>query len=333
MALLDIRDLSVRFHTHDAEVHAVSNLSLTVQPGETLGIVGESGSGKSQLAFAVMGLLARNGRASGSVRLDGQEILNAPPKVINRVRAEKIAMIFQDPMTSLNPYMRVADQMAEVLVLHKGLSRRAAVAESVQMLDAVRIPDAKGRIRLYPHEFSGGMRQRVMIAMALLCRPKLLIADEPTTALDVTVQAQIMTLLADLQRDFGMAMILITHDLGVVAGSCERVGVMYGGRIRELGPVGPVFADPAHPYTQGLLSAIPRIDSHAAELAVIPGQPPDLSRPPQGCAFRPRCAYRRDECLNRPVLADFALDRWRACFAPLDELRSGRNHAHDQTLA
>ncbi|GGF65248.1 ABC transporter ATP-binding protein [Paracoccus acridae] len=323
MALLDIRDLSVRFHTHDAEVHAVNDVSLTVQPGETLGIVGESGSGKSQLAFAVMGLLARNGRAFGSVRLDGQEILNAPPKVINRVRAEKIAMIFQDPMTSLNPYMRVSDQMAEVLVLHKGLSKRAAVAESVRMLDAVRIPDAKGRVRLYPHEFSGGMRQRVMIAMALLCRPKLLIADEPTTALDVTVQAQIMTLLADLQRDLGMAMMLITHDLGVVAGSCSRVAVMYGGRIRELGPVGPVFADPAHPYTQGLLSAIPRIDTDEGELAVIPGQPPDMSRPPQGCAFRPRCAYCRDDCDNRPPLASFAPDRWRACFAPLAELRAG----------
>lgn len=323
MALLDIRDLSVRFRTHDAEVHAVSNVSLTVQPGETLGIVGESGSGKSQLAFAVMGLLARNGRASGSVQLDEEEILNAPPKVINRVRAEKIAMIFQDPMTSLNPYMRVSDQMAEVLVLHKGLSKRAAVAESVRMLDAVRIPDAKGRVRLYPHEFSGGMRQRVMIAMALLCRPKLLIADEPTTALDVTVQAQIMTLLSDLQRDFGMAMMLITHDLGVVAGSCSRVAVMYGGRIRELGPVGPVFADPAHPYTQGLLLAIPRIDSDEGELAVIPGQPPDMSRPPRGCAYGPRCAYRRDDCENPPPLATFAPDRWRACFAPLAELRAG----------
>ncbi|WP_295043979.1 ATP-binding cassette domain-containing protein, partial [uncultured Paracoccus sp.] len=265
MALLQIEDLSVRFHTHDGAVQAVNSVSLSVDPGETLGIVGESGSGKSQLAFAVMGLLARNGQASGRVVLDGQDILNAAPRVINRVRAEKVAMIFQDPMTSLNPYMRVADQMAEVLVLHKGLSKRAAVAESVRMLDAVRIPDAKGRVRLYPHEFSGGMRQRVMIAMALLCRPKLLIADEPTTALDVTVQAQIMTLLADLQRDFGMAMILITHDLGVVAGACERVAVMYGGRIRELGPVGPVFADPAHPYTQGLLAAIPRIDADDAE--------------------------------------------------------------------
>ncbi|MGN7869235.1 oligopeptide/dipeptide ABC transporter ATP-binding protein [Paracoccus sp. 22332] len=323
MPLLWIEDLSVRFRTHDGAVQAVNNVTLSVDPGETLGIVGESGSGKSQLAFAVMGLLARNGEASGRVRLDGQDILNAPPKVINRVRAEKVAMIFQDPMTSLNPYMRVSDQMAEVLVLHKGLSKRDAVAESVRMLDAVRIPDARGRVRLYPHEFSGGMRQRVMIAMALLCRPKLLIADEPTTALDVTVQAQIMTLLADLQRDFGMAMILITHDLGVVAGACERVAVMYGGRIRELGPVGPVFADPAHPYTQGLLSAVPRIDVRDAELAVIPGQPPDMSRPPPGCAFQPRCAYRRDACDDRPPLAPFAPDRWRACFAPLDELRAG----------
>ncbi|MBW7056723.1 ATP-binding cassette domain-containing protein [Paracoccus bogoriensis] len=325
MALLDITGLSVGFQTHDGIVRAVQNVTLSLDQGETLGIVGESGSGKSQLSFAIMGLLARNGHASGSVRFDGQEILNAPPKVINRIRAEQIAMIFQDPMTSLNPYMRVADQMAEVLVLHKGMSKREAVAESVRMLDAVRIPDAKGRVRLYPHEFSGGMRQRVMIAMALLCRPRLLIADEPTTALDVTVQAQIMQLLADLRRDFGMAMILITHDLGVVAGSCERVAVMYGGRIRETGPVQPIFADPAHPYTQGLLDAIPRVDQPDEELRAIPGQPPNMSRPPSGCAFEPRCPYRRAECAAiDPPLEDFAPDRARACLAGLDELRDRR---------
>ncbi|SFA61165.1 oligopeptide transport system ATP-binding protein [Paracoccus halophilus] len=329
MALLEINDLCVRFQTNDGEVGAVNHVSLRVDPGETLGVVGESGSGKSQLSFAIMGLLARNGRASGSVRFDGQEILNAPPRLLNRIRAEKIAMIFQDPMTSLNPYMRVADQMAEVLTLHKGMSRREAVAESVRMLDAVRIPDAKGRVRLYPHEFSGGMRQRVMIAMALLCRPQLLIADEPTTALDVTVQAQIMRLLADLQREFGMAMILITHDLGVVAGSCERVAVMYGGRIRESGPVGPLFHDPAHPYTQGLLAAIPRIDHDDEELAAIPGAPPNMTRPPPGCAFEPRCPYRRDECAaSDPALDPFAEARARACFAPLADLRAHRETVH-----
>lgn len=325
MALLDITNLSVRFRTNDGEVRAVSDVSLSVEQGETLGIVGESGSGKSQLSFAIMGLLARNGAATGSVRFDGDEILNAKPKVINRIRAEKMAMIFQDPMTSLNPYMRVADQMAEVLTLHKGLSKREAVAESVRMLDAVRIPDAKGRIRLYPHEFSGGMRQRVMIAMALLCRPKLLIADEPTTALDVTVQAQIMQLLSDLRRDFGMAMILITHDLGVVAGSCERVAVMYGGRIRETGPVGPIFAEPALPYTQGLLDAIPRVDQEDEELRAIPGQPPNMSRPPAGCAFEPRCPYRRPVCAEiDPPLEDFAPGRARACHAPLADVLARR---------
>ncbi|WCR12180.1 ATP-binding cassette domain-containing protein [Paracoccus stylophorae] len=325
MALLEIDDLSVRFATNDGEVQAANRVSLSVDPGETVGIVGESGSGKSQLSFAVMGLLAKNGRATGSVRFDGQQILNAPARVLNRIRAEKIAMIFQDPMTSLNPYMRVADQMAEVLTLHKGMSRREAVAESVRMLDAVKIPDAKGRIRLYPHEFSGGMRQRVMIAMALLCRPQVLIADEPTTALDVTVQAQIMALLADLQSEFGMAMILITHDLGVVAGSCERVAVMYGGRIRETGPAGPLFHDPAHPYTQGLLHAIPRIDQKGDELSAIPGSPPNMTRPPAGCAFEPRCPYRRPECATeRPPLEGFAPERARACFAPLEDVRARR---------
>ena len=325
MALLELRDLSVRFQTNDAEVRAVNDVTLSVDAGETLGIVGESGSGKSQLSFAIMGLLARNGRASGSVLFDGQQILNAPPKVLNRIRAEQIAMIFQDPMTSLNPYMRVADQMAEVLTLHKGLSKRDAVAHAVQMLDAVKIPDAKGRVRLYPHEFSGGMRQRVMIAMALLCRPKLLIADEPTTALDVTVQAQIMALLSDLQRDFGMAMILITHDLGVVAGSCERVAVMYGGRIRETGPVRPIFAEPTHPYTQGLLDAIPRVDQDDEDLRAIPGQPPNMSRPPSGCAFEPRCPYRREGCASiDPALEVFAPGRARACHAPVAEVLARR---------
>lgn len=325
MALLDIQNLNVRFQTNDGVVGAVNDVNLSINAGETLGIVGESGSGKSQLSFAIMGLLARNGRAEGSIRFDGQEILNAPPKVLNEIRAEKIAMIFQDPMTSLNPYMRVADQMAEVLTLHKGISRRDAVAESVRMLEAVKIPDARGRVRLYPHEFSGGMRQRVMIAMALLCRPDLLIADEPTTALDVTVQAQIMALLAELQREFGMAMILITHDLGVVAGSCERVAVMYGGRIRESGPVGPIFDAPSHPYTQGLLAAIPRIDHEGDELSAIPGSPPNMTQPPPGCAYEPRCPYRLESCASRrPPLEPFGGGRSRACFAATEDVLNNR---------
>ena len=321
MAMLEITDLAVRFATTDGTVSAVNGVSLTLDKGETLGIVGESGSGKSQLAFAIMGLLAKNGTATGSVRFDGQEILNAPRKTINPIRANKIAMVFQDPMTSLNPYMRVSDQMAEVLTLHKGMSKAEAVAESIRMLDAVKIPDAKGRARLYPHEFSGGMRQRVMIAMSLLCRPELLIADEPTTALDVTVQAQIMNLLAELQHDFGMATILITHDLGVVAGFCKEVLVLYGGTVMEKGPTDPLFATPSHPYTRGLLAAIPRVDQEEEALHSIPGSPPNMTAAPKGCPFAPRCGHAGEDCLDHlNPLSEFAPGRWRACNRSVEEL-------------
>ena len=320
MSLLQIDKLSVTFDGEDGPVHAVNDLSLSINRGETLGIVGESGSGKSQTAFSIMGLLAPNGRTGGSVRFDGQEILGAKPKVLNKIRAERIAMIFQNPMTSLNPYMRIADQMTEVLTLHHGMSKRAALAESVRMLDAVKIPAAKERIRLFPHEFSGGMRQRVMIAMSLLCKPDLLIADEPTTALDVTVQAQIMDLLGDLQKDFGMATILITHDLGVVAGFCERVLVMYGGRVMEQGPTEPLFAQPTHPYTRGLLAAVPRVDDQDATMKAIPGNPPNMAAPPQGCPFRPRCTYAGEDCRVMPPLAPFAEGRARACHRPISEV-------------
>ncbi|UMA65887.1 ATP-binding cassette domain-containing protein [Roseivivax marinus] len=320
MSLLEIDTLDVTFDSADGAVHAVNGLSLSLDKGETLGIVGESGSGKSQTAFAILGLLARNGRASGSIRFDGQEILNAPPKVLNRLRADRIAMIFQDPMTSLNPYMRISDQMAEVLMLHKGMSKRAALAKSVEMLDAVRIPGAKDRIRLYPHEFSGGMRQRVMIAMSLLCQPDLLIADEPTTALDVTVQAQIMSLLRELQTEFGMATMLITHDLGVVAGFCERVTVMYGGRVMERAPTDPLFEKPTHPYTRGLLHAVPRVDQGQDRMEAIPGNPPNMARPPQGCPFRPRCAHAGEDCTVMPPLAPAGDGRARACHRPVEEV-------------
>ena len=321
MTLLSIKNLGVSFATGDGTVNAVNGVSFDLDRGQTLGIVGESGSGKSQLAFAIMGLLAKNGTSRGSVKFDGAEILNAPVNTINALRSNHIAMVFQDPMTALNPYMRVADQMAESLIHHKGMSKADAVAECVTMLDAVKIPDARGRIRLYPHEFSGGMRQRVMIAMSLLCKPDLLIADEPTTALDVTVQAQIMQLLADLQRDLGMATILITHDLGVVAGFCEDVIVLYGGQVMEQSPVDPLYASPSHPYTRGLLRAIPRVDQVGSELLSIPGSPPNMTRAPKGCPFEPRCDIRLPECKTRlDPLTEFAPQRKRACNVPLKDM-------------
>ncbi|HCR5448085.1 TPA: murein tripeptide/oligopeptide ABC transporter ATP binding protein OppD, partial [Shigella flexneri] len=258
-ALLNVKDLRVTFSTPDGDVTAVNDLNFSLRAGETLGIVGESGSGKSQTAFALMGLLAANGRIGGSATFNGREILNLPERELNKLRAEQISMIFQDPMTSLNPYMRVGEQLMEVLMLHKNMSKAEAFEESVRMLDAVKMPEARKRMKMYPHEFSGGMRQRVMIAMALLCRPKLLIADEPTTALDVTVQAQIMTLLNELKREFNTAIIMITHDLGVVAGICDKVLVMYAGRTMEYGNARDVFYQPVHPYSIGLLNAVPRL--------------------------------------------------------------------------
>jgi len=269
MNILDVKNLSVKFDTPDGVVNAVNDVSFTLAEGKTLAIVGESGSGKSQSVFAMMGLLPKNGHAAGSVKYMGQEILNLPEAEMNTYRANEIAMIFQDPMTSLNPYMRISKQLTEVLVHHKGMSKGAALKESIKMLDAVRIPDAANRVHMYPHEFSGGMRQRVMIAMSLLCGPKLLIADEPTTALDVTVQAEIMDLLIDLQEDIGMAIILITHDMGIVAGSCEDTLVMFGGNVMEYRPTLDLFDNPQHPYTKGLLAAVPRLDEKVQTLSTV----------------------------------------------------------------
>jgi oligopeptide transport system ATP-binding protein len=313
-ALLEVDQLTTRFATTEGEVAAVSEVSFRVDQGESVGVVGESGSGKTQAFLSILGLLARNGRCTGSARFRGQELLTLPAKELNRIRGVRLAMIFQDPMTSLNPYLRISRQMTEVLVEHKGMSEAAARAGSLRLLDQVGIAAARRRFDLYPHEFSGGMRQRVMIAIALLCQPDLVIADEPTTALDVTVQAQILELLQRLRGELGMAIVLITHDLGVVAGLCERVMVMYAGRIVETGSIEPIFADPQHPYTLGLLSSMPRLDEHAAaELRTIPGQPPNLQAPPEGCAFRDRCAFAFERCAERPQLRACAPGRAKAC--------------------
>ncbi len=314
-AVLDVSNLDTRFATPEGEVHAVNDVSFHIAAGESVGVVGESGSGKTQIFLSVMGLLAKNGRATGSVRYRGKEILGLPARELNKVRGVTLSMIFQDPMTSLNPYLRISRQMTEVLVEHKGTGEAEARRRAIEMLDRVGIPSAADRVDLYPHEFSGGMRQRVMIAMALLCEPDLLIADEPTTALDVTIQAQILDLMADLKRDFNTAIIMITHDLGVVAGLCDRVMVMYAGRVVETGGVRDIFYRPQHPYSLGLLNSMPRLDeAGATQLSTIPGQPPNLQALPPGCAYQERCPYAFEACRGRePALHSFGEGRAKAC--------------------
>lgn len=303
MPLLEVQNLRTHFHTRDGVVRAVDGVSFHVDPGETLGIVGESGSGKSVTFLSMLGLIPMPpGRIEGgSAKFDGIDILHLSPRELRGIRGKKIAMIFQDPMTALNPYMRIGKQLMEPLRVHEGTSQRDAHAAAIESLEAVGIQDAERRMRAFPHEFSGGMRQRVMIAMALITRPRLLIADEPTTALDVTVQAQILELIKQRQNDLGMAVVLITHDLGVVAGTCDRVEVMYAGRIVESTSADQLFEQPRHPYTSALLASLPSTQSKGAELISIRGMPPDLIREIKGCAFAPRCRDAVDRCTQAPV--------------------------------
>jgi peptide/nickel transport system ATP-binding protein len=291
--LLVVDDLTVRFPTHDGLVQAVSGLSYKLEQGRTLGIVGESGSGKSVSSMAVLGLHdVKRTQMSGSIRLDGQEIVGMSESKMMKIRGREAAMIFQDPLSSLHPFFNIGSQLAEAHRAHNNVSKKAAKAKAIEMLDRVGIPQARTRVDDYPHQFSGGMRQRVMIAMALINDPKLLIADEPTTALDVTVQAQILDLLQDLQRDFNSAVVIITHDLGVVAEMADEVLVMYGGRCVEYGPARDILTRPEMPYTWGLLSSVPDVSADAeAKLIPIRGNPPSLLNPPSGCAFHPRCDH------------------------------------------
>jgi oligopeptide transport system ATP-binding protein len=309
-----LENLTVRFATPAGDVAAVSDVSFSVMAGECIGIVGESGSGKSQTFLSAMGLLAPNGRATGRALFKGQDLLMLNRAALDKIRGDRATMIFQDSGTSLTPHMRIGDQLMEVLTAHKGLAPDAARKRVMEVMEAMRIPEIDKRLKQYPHEFSGGMRQRVMIAMALVCEPDLLIADEPTTALDVTVQAQILNLFRALKSHTKSSIVLITHDLGVVAGLCDRVIVMYGGRLVEEGPVADIFAAPKHPYTQGLLRCMPRLDQALdAELEAIPGQPPNLQSLPPGCAFAPRCSHADARCAQRPALRALSPGRRAAC--------------------
>jgi oligopeptide/dipeptide ABC transporter ATP-binding protein len=314
--LLQVENLTVQFRGERGWVTAVEDVSFAVNEREALGIVGESGSGKSVTALSLLGLHARAGTRipRGSVRYAGQDLLRASPRDLRRIRGRDIAMIFQDPMSSLNPVLTIADQITETLRLHQGLDRAAARKRAVELLDLVRIPDAARRVDEYPHRMSGGQRQRVMIAIAIACAPKLLIADEPTTALDVTIQAQIIDLLRDLQERLGMSVILISHDLGVIAEFAQRVMVMYAGRVVELAPVAPLFARPLHPYTELLLAAIPPIDADVHRLPTIPGTIPDPEEAIDGCRFHVRCPYALAECAAvAPALLPTPTDRFSRC--------------------
>jgi peptide/nickel transport system ATP-binding protein len=311
--LLKVRDLRVSFATRAGPVEAVAGIDIDLEEGRVLGVVGESGSGKSVSMLGVLGLLPSSAVVTGSARLRGQELLGMAPQALQAIRGARVGMIFQDPLTALNPVLRVGEQIVEAIRIHRDISRKAAMARAVDLLDLVSIPQPRERVQQYPHEFSGGMRQRAMIAMAVANEPELLIADEPTTALDVTVQAQILELLEDLRSRLGIGLILITHDLGVVAGTADAVAVMYAGRIVERGEVDAIFDDPRHPYTRGLLAALPKLDAGDAPLVGIEGRPPSIRDRPPGCAFHPRCALAEARCrVERPALR-LVGSTWCAC--------------------
>jgi peptide/nickel transport system ATP-binding protein len=340
--VLEVDHLQVDFVTRRGTVHAVRDVSFSIGKGETLGLVGESGSGKSVTAQALLGMVELPGRiVGGDVRWKGESLVHPPraASTIERVRGREIAMVFQDPMTSLDPVFTVGSQMVEVLRRHSKLNRKAAWSRAVDLLDMVGIANPGERVKQYPFEMSGGMRQRVLIAMALACEPELLVADEPTTALDVTIQAQILDLLADLQRRLHVAVLLITHDLGVVAGVCDRVAVMYAGKIVEDAPAAELYAHPAHPYSVGLLRSTPRVDVVLDRLVAIDGAPPDLRRPPAGCGFAARCEHVQDQCRKeQPILQPLAGtdDRLAACFraaAVLDQTQEANEPADPEPVA
>ena len=333
--LLDVNDLEVTFRTEDGNVHAVDGVSFDLRPSEVLAIVGESGSGKSVTAMTLMGLTRTpNAQFAGSAKLRGQELLTASNEELRRVRGREIAMIFQDPMTSLNPVQRIGAQIVEQIQAHEDVSDAESRDRVVALLERVGIPRARERIDSYPHEFSGGMRQRVMIAMAMSCDPSVLIADEPTTALDVTIQAQILREMRELRERTGTAVILVTHDLGVVADIADRIAVMYSGRIVETGTLDEIFYDPQHPYTWGLLGSIARVDRPRPDrLPSIPGQPPSLINRPEGCHFRPRCRHEFDQCPKVPLLESRipdAADHQDRCWLPVEQKRARRVVADGQ---
>lgn len=318
-ALLEVRDLSIAYRTRQGLLPVLDGIGFSLAAGATLGLVGESGSGKSQIALALMGLLPDSAEVAGTLVFEGRELLTMKPRERRALRGARMGLIFQDPMTSLNPYLTIGLQLAEVLQQHRGATRAAALAEAVRMLDAVRIPEARRRLRQYPHELSGGQRQRVMIAMMLLAKPALLIADEPTTALDVTVQAEILKLLATLQREMGLSLLMISHDLGVIADIADEVLVLYAGRAMEQGAADTVLAQPAHPYTQALLACRPRLDSplyaqQGKPMPSIPGLPPRADARGDGCVFASRCARAAPQCqLARPLAARTTQGHVAAC--------------------